>query len=128
MHLHALTLVVDDYDRAIDYYVGILGFALHEDTALGNGKRWVLVSPNVDGGACLLLAEATTDRQRKAVGNQTGGRVGFFLHTDDFDKDYARLVAAGVRMTETPRSEAYGKIVVFADLYGNLWDLIEPVS
>jgi len=126
MRLHAVTVVVDDYDRAIEYYVRVLGFTLREDTVLSDDKRWVMVSPDADGGPGLLLAVATTDEQRQAVGNQTGGRVGFFLHTDDFDAEYARLVAAGVRMTEAPRSETYGKVVVFADLYGNLWDLIEP--
>jgi catechol 2,3-dioxygenase-like lactoylglutathione lyase family enzyme len=124
--LHAVTVVVDDYDRAIEYYVGVLGFRLREDTVLSPSKRWVLVSPEPDGAVCLLLAAAATDEQRQAIGNQTGGRVGFFLHTDDFEADYLRLVAAGVRMTESPRDEPYGKVVVFADLYGNLWDLIGP--
>jgi len=127
MRLHTVTVVVDDYVRAIDYYVGILGFTLLEDTALSPDKRWVVVSPDSRGGACLLLAVATTDEQRAAVGNQTGGRVAFFLRTEDFDADYTRLVQAGVRMTESPRSEPYGKVVVFADLYGNLWDLIGPL-
>ena len=126
MRLHAVTVVVDDYDRAIEYYVGVLGFTLREETVLSEDKRWVLVSPDRVSGACLLLAVPSTDEQRLSIGNQTGGRVGFFMHTDDFDADYSRLVAAGVRMTETPRSEPYGKVVVFADLYGNLWDLIEP--
>lgn len=91
-------------------------------------KRWVRVSPDPDGGTSLLLAVATTDAQRAAIGNQTGGRVGLFLHTDDFRSRHAHLVARGVRMTEEPRIEPYGTVVVFEDRYGNLWDLIEPIS
>ncbi len=118
------TLVVDDYDRAISYYRGVLGLDLVADTPLGAGKRWVLVGGA--GGARLLLAQADGAAQAAAIGNQTGGRVGFFLHTDDFERDYARLVDAGVTFLEAPRHEAYGSVAVFADLYGNKWDLIEP--
>lgn len=118
------TLLVRDYDEAIRFYVDALGFALAEDTDLGDGKRWVVV--RTPGGAGLLLARAADDRQAARVGDQTGGRVGFFLETDDFAGDHARITAAGVRFTEAPRTEAYGTVAVFADLHGNLWDLIEP--
>ncbi len=133
MRLHAVTLLVDDYDEAIAHYVDDLGFTLVEDTLLTTlttltpEKRWVRVSPDPDGGTCLILAVATTDTQRAAIGRQTGGRVGLFLHTEDFDSEYERLVSRGVQMTEQPRSEPYGKVVVFKDRYGNLWDLIEPL-
>jgi catechol 2,3-dioxygenase-like lactoylglutathione lyase family enzyme len=128
VHLHAVTLLVDDYDEAIAHYVDDLGFALVEDTSLAPDKRWVRVSPDPGGGTCLVLAVATTQAQRSAVGRQTGGRVGLFLHTEDFDSQHARLVARGVHMTEAPRIEPYGKVVVFRDRYGNLWDLIEPTA
>ena len=122
--LALIALVVRDYDEAIAYYCGVLGFALREDTALTPDKRWVVVSPG-EGGSHLLLAKAADEAQRAAIGAQTGGRVFLFLHTDDFDADYARLNAAGVEFLETPRSEPYGRVVVFRDLYGNKWDLIE---
>lgn len=121
----AVTFLVNDYDEAIAWFRDALGFALVEDTPLGGGKRWVLVSPG-DRGTPLLLAEASTDEQRARIGDQTGGRVGFFLHTDDFARDHARMRAAGVRFNEEPRHEAYGTVAVFEDLCGNLWDLIEP--
>ncbi len=123
-----MTLLVDDYDAAIAHFVGDLGFHLVEDTDLGSGKRWVRVAPELEGGPTLLLAVASTDEQRAAIGRQTGGRVGFFLHTTDFEARHTRLVARGVRMTEEPRHEPYGTVVVFQDRYGNLWDLIEPVG
>ena len=119
-----VAVVVDDYDRAIAFYSGVLGLELIADTPLGPGKRWVLVGGM--GGARLLLAQADGAQQAAAVGNQTGGRVGFFLETDDFERDHARLVAAGVTFLEAPRHEAYGSVAVFEDLYGNKWDLIEP--
>jgi len=125
MRLHAVTLLVDDYDEAIAHYVDDLGFSLVEDTALGSGKRWVRVAPDPDGGTSLVLAVATTEAQRAAIGNQTGGRVGLFLHTDDFAAHHALLIARGVHMTESPRVEPYGTVVVFQDRFGNLWDLIE---
>jgi catechol 2,3-dioxygenase-like lactoylglutathione lyase family enzyme len=125
--LHAVTIVVDDYDAAIAHYVGDLGFHLVEDTDLGGGKRWVRVAPDSDGGTALLIAVASSADQHAAIGRQTGGRVAFFLHTSDFAADHARLVARGVRMTEQPRHEPYGSVVVFEDRYGNRWDLIEPV-
>jgi catechol 2,3-dioxygenase-like lactoylglutathione lyase family enzyme len=118
-----VTLVVRDYDEAIRFYVDGLGFTLVEDTPQGN-KRWVVVSAG--DGAALLLAEATTDQQSARVGDQTGGRVGFFLNTDDFDRDHARMTEFGVHFLETPREEVYGKVAVFEDLYGNRWDLLEP--
>jgi nitroreductase/catechol 2,3-dioxygenase-like lactoylglutathione lyase family enzyme len=125
--LSLVTLVVRDYDEAIAFFTNALGFALLEDTLLDGGKRWVRVGPQ-DGGAALLLARAATPEQEAAIGNQTGGRVGFFLRTDDFTRDYERMPAAGVRFTEAPRNEAYGRVVVFLDLYGNKWDLIGPES
>lgn len=118
------TIVVDDYDRAIDWYTHVLGFELVEDTPQ-DGKRWVVVRPS-GAETGVLLARADGDGQQAAVGNQTAGRVGFFLHTDDFVRDYARMQAAGVTFVGTPRHEAYGTVVVFEDLYGNRWDLIEP--
>jgi catechol 2,3-dioxygenase-like lactoylglutathione lyase family enzyme len=123
--LATVTLVVDDYDRALAFYCGKLGFVCEQDVDLGAGKRWVVVAPRV-GGAGLLLAQADGEEQRAAIGNQTGGRVGFFLHTDDFLRDHAAFVAAGVHFHEAPRFEPYGTVAVFEDLYGNLWDLIEP--
>lgn len=126
MRLHGVTLLVHDYDEAIAHYVDDLGFSLVEDTDMGSGRRWVRVAPDPDGGTSLILAVATTEAQRAAIGNQTGDRVGLFLHTDDFAADHARLIARGVRMTESPRVEPYGTVVVFLDRFGNLWDLIEP--
>ena len=121
-----VTLVVDDYDRAISHYTGDLGFRLVEDTDLGGGKRWVVVSPDGGGGALLLLARAVDTDQVAAIGRQTGGRVGFFLHTADIDATHARLVGAGIGFIGSVRTEPYGRVVVFRDAYGNLWDLIEP--
>ncbi len=122
----ALTLVVDDYDRAIEWFTRALNFDLLQDIDLGKGKRWVLVAPS-SHGAALLLARAASHKQALAIGNQSGGRVFLFLHTDDFDRDRARMLAEGVSFLESPRDEAYGKVAVFEDLYGNRWDLIEPV-
>lgn len=118
-----VAVVVDDYDRAIAFYRDVLGLELIADAPLG-GKRWVIVGGA--GGARLLLARADGAEQSGAIGNQTGGRVGFFLETDDFERDHARLVGAGVQFLEAPRREAYGSVAVFEDLYGNKWDLIEP--
>ncbi|KQY70172.1 MULTISPECIES: VOC family protein [unclassified Brevundimonas] len=125
-HLGAVTLLVRDYDEAIAFFVGKLGFALSEDTDMGGGKRWVRVTPG--GQTSLLLARATTDAQREAVGRQAGDRVWLFLETDDLTRDHVAWSAAGVAFRETPRHEPYGKVVVFEDLYGNAWDLIEPAS
>ena len=120
-----LALLVRDYDEAIAWYTAALGFELLEDTPLGGAKRWVRVGPP-GGGAALLLARAATPEQEAAVGKQAGGRVFLFLHTDDFARDHARLEAHGARFREAPRQEPYGTVVVFEDLYGNPWDLIEP--
>jgi catechol 2,3-dioxygenase-like lactoylglutathione lyase family enzyme len=118
-------LLVRDYDEAIDFYVGKVGFTLTEDTDQGGGKRWVVVTPS-DGGAGLLLARATSPEQAARIGDQGGGRVMLFLETDDFAGDHARMQAAGVRFLDAPRHEPYGVVAVFEDLYGNRWDLIEP--
>lgn len=118
------TLVVPDYDAGIAFCVDALGFDLIEDSDMGGGKRWVVVGGK-DGGR-LLLAQAANAAQTDAIGNQTGGRVGFFAHTDDFAESHARLVAAGVMFQEQPRHESYGTVAVFSDPFGNRWDLIEP--
>ncbi len=120
------TFVVDDYDRAIAWFTTALGFHLQQDIDQGGGKRWVVVAPAADGGAGLLLARASTDVQAARIGDQTGGRVGFFLETDDFVRDHAAMQAAGVEFLETPRHEPYATVAVFRDLYGNTWDLLEP--
>ncbi len=125
MRIATVALVVRDYDEAIGFYVEKLGFELIADTALAPGKRWVLVAPP-DGGARLLLAEAGDAAELARVGDQTGGRVGFFLETDDFAGDFARFTANGVTFLEAPRHEPYGSVAVFEDLYGNKWDLIQP--
>lgn len=118
-----VALIVRDYDEAIAWYTGVAGFTLVEDIDQGS-KRWVTVTPS-GGGPRLLLAKATTPEQTARIGDQTGGRVGFFLQTDSFDADHARMTAAGVRFLETPRREPYGSVAVFEDLYGNRWDLLE---
>ena len=125
-YIHSLALLVNDYDEAINYYTHTLGFRLVEDTPLSPLKRWVLVAPPAEGGACLLLARAATEEQRRLVGNQSGGQVFLFLHTADFWAEYTRLREKGVQFTEEPRSEPYGTVAVFTDLYGNKWDLVEP--
>jgi len=120
-----IAIVVRDYDEAIDYYTRVLGFDLIEDEPRGPGKRWVRVAPRGDHGASLLLAKAANEEQTSRIGNQTGGRVFLFLHTDDFQRDYAAYSARGVKFIEQPRYEEYGTVVVFEDIYGNKWDLIE---
>lgn len=120
-----VAVVVSDYDEAVAWYVEKLGFALAEDVDLGGGKRWVVVAPPGSTGASLLLARAVTPEQQSRIGDQTGGRVFLFLHTRDFAGDYAHMRAYGVEFTEEPRQEPYGRVVVFRDLYGNKWDLIE---
>lgn len=122
----ALTLVVHEYDEAIAFYREALRFEVLEDTPMGNGKRWVQMAPPGAAGPALLLARAATPEQAAHVGNQTGGRVFLFLHTDDFWGDYRHMQAHGVRFTEEPREEEYGTVVVFLDLYGNKWDLVQP--
>ena len=124
LRLALTTLVVPDYDAGIAFFVDALGFDLIEDSDMGDGKRWVVVGGK-DGGQ-LLLAKALGEAQTAAIGNQTGGRVGFFAHTPDFAGTHARLCAAGVRFDEQPRQEAYGTVAVFSDPFGNRWDLIEP--
>lgn len=126
-HLGLTALVIRDYDEAIAYYTHALGFELCEDSPRGDGTRWVTVAPPGSRETGLLLARAATPEQAARVGDQTGGRVGLFLNTDDFDRDYTRMVAAGVVFEEEPRYEPYGAVVVFRDLYGNRWDLIQPV-
>jgi catechol 2,3-dioxygenase-like lactoylglutathione lyase family enzyme len=125
-HLALTALLVADYDEALDFYVGKVGFDLAEDTDLGGGKRWVVVRPP-GSDAALLLAKAV-DGQTSSIGNQAGGRVFLFLHTDDFAGDHARMSAAGVRFLEAPRHEPYGVVAVFEDLYGTRWDLIQPAA
>ena len=124
--LHSIALVVRDYDEALAFYVGILGFDLLEDTNRGNGKRWVVVRPPGGRGARLLLAKAKGAEQEATIGNQTGGRVFLFLHTDSFEADVANLVAHEVEIVRGPVREDFGDVVVFKDLYGNKWDLIGP--
>ncbi|MEV4871198.1 VOC family protein [Streptomyces syringium] len=124
-HLGLVTLVVRDYDEAIAFYVDAVGFELVEDTRIDDQKRWVVVRPPGAREAGLLLARAAGPAQEARVGDQTGGRVGLFLNTDDFARDHARMRAAGVVFQEAPRREPYGTVAVFRDLYGNLWDLIE---
>ena len=127
MQLGAISLLVRDYDEAIAFFVGKLGLVLSEDTDMGGGKRWVRVTPK-GGRTSLLLAKATTEAQAAAVGRQAGDRVWLFLETDDFDRDHVAWLAAGVSFREAPRDEAYGKVAVFEDLYGNGWDLIQPAT
>ena len=120
-----VALVVRDYDEALAFFTEALGFTLVEDTPLGDGKRWVLVRPPNSQGTSLLLARAATAEQESRIGNQTGGRVFLFLHTDDFWHDYRQMTARGVKFTKQPREETYGTVAVFEDLYGNKWDLLE---
>ncbi len=122
-----IALIVHDYDEAIAFYTQKLHFDLIEDTWLSETKRWVLVAPR--GGGCnLLLAKAASEEQKSHIGNQTGGRVFLFLHTDSFQRDYQNLLDTGIHIVRPPSVESYGTVAVFEDLYGNLWDLIEPVA
>lgn len=123
----SVTLIVPDYDAAIAFYRDVMGFDLVEDTPLSHGKRWVRVRPP-GGGTALLLAKASGDAQRAAIGNQAGGRVAFILETDDFSRDHKHMLTHGVQFMEQPRAEAYGTVAVFADPFGNLWDLIGPTG
>ena len=120
-----IALVVRDYDEAIDFYVNKLHFTLTEDTILSDTKRWVRVTPSGSTGCSLLLAKAASEEQKKFVGNQSGGRVFLFLHTDNFQRDYQNLLDNNIPIVRKPSTETYGTVAVFADLYGNLWDLIE---
>lgn len=124
MHLHAFTILVPDYDAGIAFYVGQLEFDLRADIDLGGGKRWVMVAPP-GGQTAILLAQADGPEQAAAIGFQTGGRVGFFLHSDDFAAEHARMIAAGVKFEEPPRHEPYGSVAVWLDPFGNRWDLLQ---
>ena len=125
-HLGLIALLVRDYDEAIDYFTGKLCFDVVEDTAMGNRKRWVVVAPPGSREARLLLAKAVTPEQSAQIGNQAGGRVFLFLRTDDFWRDYRDMQSKGISFREDPREEPYGTVVVFDDLYGNKWDLVQP--
>jgi uncharacterized glyoxalase superfamily protein PhnB len=125
--LGMIAIVVDEYDAAISHYVNDLGFSLIEDKEMTPEKRWVVVAPSNDG-AKILLAKAVTDQQRAAIGNSTGGRVGFFMYTTNFVEAYENYKARGIEFVEQPRQEAFGQVVVFKDKYGNKWDLIESVN
>ena len=126
--LGMVTILVDNYDRAIEYFTRCLGFSLVEDTVLSAEKRWIVIAPDLLDGTRILLAQASSPSQELAIGNQTGGRVALFLYTANFDSDYTKMLAEGVEFIETPRSETFGKVVVFKDLYGNKWDFIERIS
>jgi catechol 2,3-dioxygenase-like lactoylglutathione lyase family enzyme len=126
VNIATVALVVRDYDEAIAFYTQSLGFNLIEDSPRGEGKRWVVVAPPNSTGTNLLFAKAVNPEQASRVGNQTGGRVGFFLHTDDFWRDFESMKTKGVTFLEEPRTETYGMVVVFQDLYGNRWDLMQP--
>lgn len=123
-----IALVVKDYDEAIDFFVSKLNFDLVEDTVLSETKRWVRVAPKGMGSCGLLLAKAANEEQESRIGNQTGGRVFMFLHTDDFERDYQNLLAQKIKIIRGPVKEAWGTVAVFEDIYGNLWDMIEPVK
>lgn len=120
-----ITLVVHDYDEAIKFYTEKLDFVLVEDTVLNPEKRWVLVKPDKDSECSILLAKANNEEQKASIGNQTGGRVFLFLETDNFQRDYEKMLEKGINFIRKPIQEEYGTVAVFGDLYGNLWDLIE---
>ena len=121
-----ISLLVKDYDEAIQFYTEKLNFNLLEDTRIDDNKRWVVVTPPGAKECCLLLAKAANEQQLKHVGNQTGGRVFLFLFTDDFSRDYHRMLEQKIRFVRPPKNEPYGRVAVFEDLYGNMWDLLEP--
>ena len=123
----AFTILVPSYDEGLAFFIYALGFAVVEDRPVEDGKRWVVVAPKTGEGARIVLAKPSDEGQRARVGDQTGGRVGYFLETDDFDRDYTKLTARGVHFLEKPRREAYGTVVVFSDPWGGKWDLIQPV-
>jgi len=127
-HLALVSIVVDNYDDAIQFYTQKLRFTLLEDTPMSPTKRWVRVAPPGSNGCALLLAQAANDEQKSRVGNQTGGRVFLFLYTDDFWRDYERMLGEGIVFVRPPAEEPYGTVAVFEDLYGNLWDFIQPSS
>jgi len=124
--LALISLVVDDYDKAIEFYTSKLKFSLIEDNKLSEEKRWVVIKPPGNGNCSLLLAKAANEEQKSRIGNQTGGRVFLFLYTDNFKRDYQNLVDHNIRILREPSTEPYGTVAVFADLFGNMWDLIEP--
>ncbi|MGD9799436.1 MAG: VOC family protein [Parvularculaceae bacterium] len=126
MRVATIAYLVRDYDEAVSWFAGKLGFEVLEDTKLSEAKRWVVVAPKGGAGAALLLAKAEGAEQEARIGDQSGGRVFLFLETDDFDRDHARMRASGVAFLEAPRTEPYGKVAVFEDLYGAKWDLIQP--
>jgi catechol 2,3-dioxygenase-like lactoylglutathione lyase family enzyme len=125
-YLAHISLVIDDYDKAIDYYTNTLKFILIEDTKLDAEKRWVLIAPSNDAETKILLAKASNEEQKSRIGNQTGGRVFLFLYTDNFERDHQNLLSKNVTIIRTPVIEAWGKVLVFEDQYGNFWDLIQP--
>lgn len=125
-HIAHIAIVVKDYDEAINFYCNQLGFELKEDTEMSATKRWVMVKPKGEGSCSLLLAKAVDEEQESRIGNQTGGRVFLFLYTDDFWRDYNNYTSKGIAFVREPKEEVYGTVAVFKDLYGNLWDLIEP--
>jgi uncharacterized glyoxalase superfamily protein PhnB len=122
-----VTLVVNEYQEAIKFYTEKLHFNLIENTYLSESKRWVLVAPSGSSECCLLLAKASSKEEMACVGNQTGGRVFLFLYTDNLKRDYQNLIDQGIKIVREPKAESYGTVAVFKDLYGNLWDLIEPL-
>ncbi len=126
--LSHIALVVKDYDEAIKFYTEKLHFDLIEDTKLSETKRWVLIAPKGSDGCKLLLAKAANEEQKSRVGNQTGGRVFLFLYTDNFERDYTNLLQHNIKIVREPQKEVYGTVAVFEDLYGNLWDMIEPIT
>lgn len=128
MKLVQIALLIDDYDKAIAFYTQKLKFILLENTQINENKRWVVLAPDDISGCHLLLAKATTEEQEKRIGNQTGGRVFLFLHTNDIENDYLNLIANEIKIHRGISTETYGKVLVFEDLYGNLWDLIEPIK
>ena len=125
-HIAHISLLVADYDEAVKFYTQKLNFTLIEDTPISEDKRWVLVAPSGSRECCLLLAKASSDEQKKYIGNQTGGRVFLFLYSDNFERDSQNLIQENIRIVREPKQESYGTVAVFADLYGSLWDLIEP--
>jgi catechol 2,3-dioxygenase-like lactoylglutathione lyase family enzyme len=126
--LAAITVLVPDYDDGLAFFRDALGFAVLEDTPLSSTKRWVVVAPSRGAGAAVVLAIPTDERQRTRIGDQTGGRVGFFLHSGDFWTDYEKLRKRGVTFLEAPRSEPYGVVAVFIDPWGGKWDLLQPAG
>lgn len=123
-----ITVLVKDYDEAIEFYTNKLSFKLVEDTVMSETKRWVLIAPPGSQDCCLLLAKADSEEQKKRIGNQTGGRVFLFLHTDNFQRDFQNLLNHNIKIVRQPVKEQWGTVAVFEDLYGNLWDLIEPIG